>query len=102
MIQKSEHLPVMKTECLQFFADCDLKVFFDGTLGAAGHAQALLSTHPEIELYIACDQDPDALQIGRENLNKWKDKVKFEKGNFENLDQFLKKWRIRKVDGFFF
>lgn len=99
--QKSEHLPVMTAECLQFFADRKLKVFFDGTLGAGGHANALLNSHPEIEVYIGCDQDPEALEIARQSLEAWKEKVEFVKGNFEDLDQILKKLKIKQVDGFF-
>jgi len=101
MTQKSEHLPVMIAECLHFFADTKLKVFFDGTLGAGGHAKAILSAHPEIETYIGCDQDPEALSIARQNLKEWKDKVEFVKGNFEDLDQILKELRVKEVDGFF-
>ena len=104
MNQKSDsspHLPVMTAECLQFFADSKLKVFFDGTLGAGGHAKALLSSHPEIEVYIGCDQDPEALGIARQRLKEWEDKVEFVRGNFEDLDQILKKLAIKQVDGFF-
>ena len=39
---KREHVPVMEDECLKFFSDVKLKVFFEGTLGAGGHAKAIL------------------------------------------------------------
>lgn len=101
MTQENKHLPVMTAECLHFFAETQLKVFFDGTLGAGGHAKAILSAHPEIEIYIGCDQDPEALEIARQNLKEWKDKVEFVKGNFEDLDQILKELKLKTVDGFF-
>lgn len=91
----------MTAECLHFFAETQLKVFFDGTLGAGGHAKAILSAHPEIEIYIGCDQDPEALEIARQNLKEWKDKVEFVKGNFEDLDQILKELKLKTVEGFF-
>ncbi len=91
----------MTAECLHFFADIKLQVFFDGTLGAGGHAQAILSAHPEIKIYIGCDQDPEALGIARQNLKEWKDKIEFVKGNFEDLDLILKEFGSKKVDGFF-
>ena len=97
----SEHLSVMKTEFLSFFAEKKLKVFFEGTLGAGGHAKALLEAHPEIELYIGCDQDPEALNIAKEVLKPWKEKVVFVHSNFAKLDEILKKHKIKEVDGFF-
>jgi len=91
----------MRDECVKFFEGCSLKVFFDGTLGAGGHAQAILEAHPEIEVYIGCDQDPKALGIAKKVLAPWKDKVEFVQSNFIDLDRVLKGKKIRKVDGFF-
>lgn len=91
----------MVKECLEHFSGTDLKVFFDGTLGAGGHAKALLEVHPEIETYVGCDKDPEGLEIAKRNLGLWKDKVEFVKGNFADLDQILRKKGIKKVDGFF-
>lgn len=100
-LSKNEHLSVMKGEFLSFFADKKIKTFFDGTLGAAGHAKALLEAHPEIELYVGCDQDPEALAIAKEVLKPWKEKVLFVHSNFARLDEILKKHKIKEVDGFF-
>lgn len=101
MTQKRDHISVMAQECVQFFADRKLKIFFDGTLGAGGHAKALLEAHPEIETYIGCDQDPEALEIARLNLKEWEGKVEFVKANFETLDRVLQDRGIKQVDGFF-
>ena len=101
MQAKSEHTPVLLKECLDFFSGCELKVFFEGTLGAGGHAKALLEAHPEIERYIGCDRDPEALEIAKEQLKPWKDKVEFVHANFSEVDEILKKKKINKVDGFF-
>lgn len=101
MQKNSPHLPVMVNEFLQYFADQHLTTFFDGTIGAGGHARALLEAHPEIERYIACDQDPEAIEIARKNLEPWKDKVEFVHGNFADLDRHLTSRGIKKVEGFF-
>jgi len=100
-MNKSPHISVMLKEFLHFFQDKALKVFFEGTVGAGGHALALLEAHPEIERYIGCDQDPTALDIAEQVLKPWKNKVHLEKGNFSNLDQYLKKNKVKKADGFF-
>lgn len=102
MNQRNEaHLPVMVEEVLSFFEGKSLKVFFDGTLGAGGHAEALLSAHPEIETYIGCDQDGKALALAKERLKKWGSKVEFVSSNFRDLDRVLEKRGLAKVDGFF-
>ncbi len=100
-LQKAPHIPVMMDEMLEYFADVSIKVFFDGTLGAGGHAKAMLEAHPEIEMYIGCDQDPMALAIAKENLSAFEHKIKFIHGNFLNLDQMIASVGVKQVDGFF-
>ena len=95
------HIPVMKDEMLEYFSDVSIKVFFDGTTGAGGHAKALLEAHPEIETYIACDRDPMALAIARETLAPFAHKVKFVHGNFLDLDRMIASVGVKRVDGFF-
>lgn len=95
------HRSVMKEEFLSFFAGRELHTFFEGTVGAGGHAQAILEAHPEINLYLGCDRDPEALEIAREVLKPWEKKVVLIQGNFSDLDLFLKERGIKQVDGFF-
>lgn len=95
------HVPIMITEVLSFLKEMQIGVFFDGTLGAGGHARAILEAHPEIKRYIGCDKDPEALEIARERLAPWADKVEFIQGDFGKLDVYLAEKKIEKVDGFF-
>ena len=98
---KREHTSVLEKEALSFFADRQIGVFFEGTVGAGGHAKAFLEAHPEIKRYIGCDVDPEALEIARETLKPWKDKVELIQGNFSQLDTYLQERKIQTVDGFF-
>lgn len=97
----SPHISVMLKEFLSFFQDLAIEVFFDGTVGAGGHAKALLEAHPEIKRYIGCDQDPEALSLTKHLLKPWEKQIALERGNFADLDRFLKKNKVKKVDGFF-
>lgn len=45
-----------------------MRVYVDGTLGAAGHACAIASDHPELEALVGIDQDPVALAIATDRL----------------------------------
>ncbi len=97
----SPHIPIMIGEVLSSLEGAHLEVFFDGTLGAGGHARAILEAHPEIKRYIGCDKDPEALEIARKNLAPWIDKIEFVQGDFSLLDEHLKQLKIKSVDGFF-
>lgn len=96
-----EHISVMVEPFLHFFQEQELKVFFDGTVGAGGHARAILEAHPEIERLIGCDQDPEALKIAKKHLEPWKDKVELVHANFSQLDDILQQRKINAVNGFF-
>lgn len=101
-MKSSEHIPVLIEEVLESFRGCHLRVFYDGTLGAGGHAHALLTEHPEIELYIGADRDESALLLAKETLKEWKEKVIFIHGNFSEVDKHLKGVGVQGVDGFLF
>ncbi len=86
-----KHNPVLLREVLEIFAGRDLRTFFDGTLGAGGHAKALLEAHPEIERYIGCDRDPRAHALAKEALEPWGKKVEFVRGSYAA--------EVREVEG---
>ena len=101
-MDKRPHIPIMENEMAQVFADSELKVYVDGTVGAGGHAKRILEEHPEIEVFFGFDQDPEALAIAKETLAPWKDKVKLIHSNFVDFDKVLSAEGIESVDGFFF
>ncbi|MCH9633343.1 MAG: Ribosomal RNA small subunit methyltransferase H [Chlamydiae bacterium] len=95
------HTPVLCSEFLEFFKDLEIKTFVDGTVGAGGHAEALLMAHPEIETFIAMDQDESALSIATERLHPFKEKVTFVQANFCQMADELKERGFLEVDGIF-
>ena len=98
---EAPHVPILVEEVLNCLKGMSIGVFFDGTLGAGGHAKAILEAHPEIKRYIGCDKDPEALEIAKRRLVPWESKIEFIHGDFSNLDQYLKDRKIHTVDGFF-
>lgn len=95
------HQSVLMREVLACF-DYPLSVFVEGTLGAGGHAEAILSAHPEIKRYIAFEQDPDALEIAKNRLAPWIEKLTCIQANFSTLEVTLKSLNITAVDGILF
>ncbi len=96
------HVPVLLEESVALFEGMHITTFCEGTVGAGGHAEAFLTAHPEIERYIAFDQDENALEIARKRLEPWKEKVLFIHDNFRNIGKHLRELHIDKVDAFFF
>ena len=94
----SPHFSVLLKEVLEAFATLHIQTFFDGTLGAGGHAEAILSSHSEIARYIGVDQDPTALQIAKERLSPWSSKLSLKHGNFSQLDSFLQQENVPSAD----
>ena len=96
------HISVLLNEILSFYEDRPIRFFVAGTLGAGGHSEAILKAHPEIEKLIGIDQDDLSLATAKKRLEPFGDKVVFIKGNFEDLDKYLKTANIKHVDGMLF
>lgn len=60
----------------------------DATVGAGGHARALLEAGPEIDL-LGLDRDPDALAIARGRLAPFGDRVRLLPADFGDLGTVL-------------
>lgn len=79
------HTSVLLSPWLKCLKDKKIHVYVDCTLGAGGHAQAVLEEHPEIRTFIGIDQDPQALLIAQQRLLPWKGKTTFFSSNFSSL-----------------
>ena len=60
----------------------------DATLGAGGHAEALLARGPDVRL-LGIDRDPDAIARARERLSRFSGRVRFVEADFGDLDAVL-------------
>jgi len=94
------HISVLRDEVVQAFEGMEIKTFFDGTLGAGGHASAILEAHPEIERYIGCDRDPIAHGIAKVTLAPWAKKVEIVRGSYSDLERILEERGIVSIDGY--
>lgn len=93
------HQSVLLEEFLSLFEKRSIRCFVDGTLGAGGHAAALLQRHPEIEHFIGCDQDTQALQLAQERLQPWKEKLSLFHTRSDAIAEKLQANHITSVDG---
>jgi 16S rRNA (cytosine1402-N4)-methyltransferase len=78
------HTPVLVREVVELLAAERGGFFVDATVGAGGHASALLEAASAVRL-LALDRDPDALALARERLAGFGDRVRFAEANFGDL-----------------
>ncbi len=91
------HEPVMLEEVLSWLAVKKDGVYVDGTVGGAGHAQAILERTDGRLIGLDCDLD--ALKAAQERLAPFGSRVSLVRANFAELAQVLEDLRIDHVDG---
>ena len=92
------HKPIMLEECLTGLNIKPDGIYFDGTLGGAGHSSKILEKLNN-GLLIGVDKDEDALSVSKERLSKISNNFKLVKSDFKNFSQILDDLGIQKIDG---
>ena len=90
------HIPVLYKETLEAFININDGFIIDCTTGFAGHSSGLLASNKNIKL-ICNDQDDEALEFSKNRLEPYKQRVTFNKGNFEHVIETFKDYEIRGV-----
>jgi len=91
------HEPVLTDEVVGFLHPQGGGVFVDCTVGAGGHAQALLEAGAGRLVGIDCD--PHALGVSRERLAPWAGRVQLVRADYRALATVLDERGIGEVDG---
>jgi 16S rRNA (cytosine1402-N4)-methyltransferase len=85
MEETPPHIPVLLDEVMQELEPHPGQRFIDATVGAGGHAEAILeATAPDGQV-LALDVDPDALHIARQRLAPYIHRVRLVNANFETV-----------------
>jgi 16S rRNA (cytosine1402-N4)-methyltransferase len=93
----SGHAPVMVAEALRCLEPARVGVFVDCTLGAGGHAAALLDAGAT--RVVGIDRDEAALALARERLAAYGDRVETVHANYGALGEVLDARGLAVVDG---
>ncbi|MCP5046851.1 MAG: 16S rRNA (cytosine(1402)-N(4))-methyltransferase RsmH [bacterium] len=83
-----QHYPVMHREVIDIFKETHRQWFIDCTLGMGGHTRHLLKTFTEARA-IGLDVDGKSLDLARENLDEFKERVQLHRLNFISLFEEL-------------
>ncbi|GHJ44960.1 ribosomal RNA small subunit methyltransferase H [Catellatospora sp. TT07R-123] len=104
------HVPVLLDRCLQLLAPAldrpgrgpeGRTVYVDGTLGLAGHAEAVLTAHPNT-LLVGLDRDTEALAHARHRLAPFADRTHLVHAVYDELPDVLGKLGLDGADGILF
>src|SRR5450432_2781738 len=99
-ITKPPHVPVLLQavlDGLNVAAHPD-GLYIDGTVGAGGHAAAILDAAHAAHL-LAFDRDPRSLEIAQAALLRFADRAKLVHGNYNTMQAVAPKLGFGQVDG---
>ncbi|RZS34794.1 16S rRNA (cytosine1402-N4)-methyltransferase [Herbihabitans rhizosphaerae] len=100
----AQHVPVLLDRILALFAPAladHPSILVDATLGLGGHADALLSAHPDLTL-VGLDRDPQALDASRRRLARHGDRVHLVHAVYDEMPEVLGRLGMSTVDGVLF
>ena len=95
------HLPVMVAEVVDVLRPVPAGVLVDATVGAGGHAAALLDALPG-HVLIGLDRDDDALAAAGEALARFGDRVTLHRADFGRLAEVMGQLGQEAVSGVLF
>ncbi len=93
------HLPVLLTETVERLRPRPGGVYIDGTLGNAGHAEAIVKAMEGQGLFIGIDRDPEALARAGARLAPYGELVRLVHSNFEAIEEVARAAGITQADG---
>jgi 16S rRNA (cytosine1402-N4)-methyltransferase len=104
MGDRAAHLPVLLERCLELLAPALTRpgaVHLDATLGLGGHAEAVLSAHPQATV-VGLDRDPQALDLAGQRLDRYADRVQLVHAVYDELRRVLDEIGVPELDSALF
>ncbi len=102
MMLAPTHIPVLLEETIQALAVQPGGRYIDCTLGAGGHAAAILEHSSPGGQLLSIDADPDAIKIARARLETYNGSTLIINENFVNLEAICIKYDFLPVHGILF
>jgi 16S rRNA (cytosine1402-N4)-methyltransferase len=100
----TRHVPVLLERVLALLSPAleDRRALLvDATVGLGGHADALLSAHPDLTL-VGLDRDPQALALSERRLARHGDRVRLVHAVYDRMPEVLAELGLSSVDGVLF
>ena len=96
------HIPVLLEETLYWLAPRPGGVYVDATVGAGGHAEAILERIAPGGRLVGLDRDDAALEAARSRLRRFGEAAVLVRANYAAIKEVLATAGLREVDGILF
>ena len=96
------HIPVMAKETIRCLAVQAGGRYVDCTVGAGGHAEAILEASSPGGTLLGIDADPKAIEIAQRRLAPFGDGVRLVCANYQDLGQICHRYNFVPVHGILF
>ena len=93
------HIPVMLEECIQGLNLKPDGVYFDGTIGGAGHSYEILKRTSPTGRLIATDLDDEAIAAASKRLEEFTGRFKIYKSDYKRYETVLEEDGTNQLDG---
>jgi len=93
------HIPVLIDEVLQWLNPQPDRDFIDATLGAGGHAAAILERTSPTGRLLAMDQDQSAIESARQSLESFGSRLVAVRSNFRDIAAIAEQQHFVEIDG---
>ena len=93
------HVSVLLNECIENLNIKPDGVYVDCTMGGAGHSKEIAKSLSEKGRLVCFDQDINAINVAKERLKEYNDRVILVHNNFENIKEELESRGIYHIDG---
>ena len=93
------HIPVLLTQTVEELHIRPSGIYFDGTLGGAGHSFEIAKRLEEGGRLIGIDQDEEAIEAAKKHLAPYADRVTIVHDNYEHIPEIAQRLGISQADG---
>jgi 16S rRNA (cytosine1402-N4)-methyltransferase len=97
--QAHEHISVLLQPVIEFLAPHPEGHYIDGTVGAGGHAAAILDASAPSGRVLGIDADPQALALAADNLAPYGDRLVLEHSNYSHMKAVAERHGFIPVEG---
>lgn len=97
-MERTQHVPVMMEEILQWMALRPGMTVIDATLGGGGYTKAIFERIGSEGRLIACDQDQKAIDRFREHHADLAEKITIVHSNYSHIRKVLQEQGVMEVD----
>lgn len=102
MMKAPAHIPVLVKETIEALAVQPGGRYIDCTVGAGGHANAILEKSSPGGQLLGIDADPEAIKVAKAQLEAYGDSALLINENFANLEAICIRYDFFPVHGIFF